>query len=137
MLRTKANDLFEYALNYFNKDAINADNFAGMRNFENIDVQKTIEIESAKISNMETKLLSNISKPFAEQILENPNNKSVINRLLQLENTSGTDEIVRQAAQIDNDSPTIIYNTLQTENIRARKSLDMIIENRDNGKILK
>ena len=136
VLRTKANDLFEYALNYFNKDAINADNFAGMRNFENIDVQKTIEIESAKISNMETKLLSSISKPFAEQILENPNNKSVINRLLQLENTSGTDEIVRQAAQIDNDSPIIIYNTLQTQSIEARKSLDMIIENRDNGKIL-
>lgn len=136
VLRTKANDLFEYALNYFNKDAINADNFAGMRNFETIDVQKTIEINSAKIPNMETKLLSSISKPFAEQILENPNNKSAINRLLQLENTSGTDEIVRQAVQIDNDSPIIIYNSLQTENIRARQNLDMIIENRDNGKIL-
>ena len=134
-LRTKGKELFEYGLNYFNKDFINTDNFAGMRNFETIDIQKISEVGGVKIPNVETKLLSSISKPFAEQIFDNANNKNIINRLLEIENTRGTNEIVRRAVELNDDSPIIIYKSLQNESTQARQNLDMIVENKDNGNI--
>ena len=126
----KRKELFEYGLNYFNRDSINVNNFAGMKNFEDIDVQTISEVSPTKIPALETKILSSVSQPFIEQILNNPNNRSLINSALRIENTGVTQQYINTANDLSN-----VYRSLQNENIQARQNLDMIIENRDNGKI--